>query len=287
MQSVAAEMNLAETAFVSPRDDGIDLRWFTPTVEVDLCGHATLASAHMRSGKQDGFAAGTTARFHTRVDGSPPTSAMASSNSTFRRRRRSGSRFAASLTDAVRAPVQWAGRSRFDLVARLESADAVRRAAPDYALVAALPCRGVIVTAPGDDGVHDFVSRFFGPQSGVDEDPVTGSAHCALAPYWAGIHGRDTLVGFQASPRGGTVRVRLVVIGCAERPRRHGAARGAAHVTTPLDAFGILDLRVGRITRCEPNAKARCRPTVCGSTSDRSACVLRAPSSPSCTPRTT
>ena len=85
----------------------------------------------------------------------------------------------------------------------------MRRAAPDLALVGVLPCRGVIVTAPGDDGVHDFVSRFFGPQSGVDEDPVTGSAHCALAPYWAGVLDRNTLVGFQASPRGGTVRVQL------------------------------------------------------------------------------
>ena len=210
MQLVAAEMNLAETAFVSPRDDGFDLRWFTPTCEVDLCGHATLASAHAlwETGR---LRPGTTARFHTKSgwlradqrDGlieldfpsTPADPAPA---------------FAASLAAAVRAPVEWAGRSRFDLVARLGSADAVRRAAPDYALVGALPCRGVIVTAAGDDGVHDFVSRFFGPQSGVDEDPVTGSAHCALAPYWAGIFGRDTLVGFQASPRGGTVRVRLV-----------------------------------------------------------------------------
>jgi PhzF family phenazine biosynthesis protein len=210
MQSVAAEMNLAETAFVSPRDDGFDLRWFTPTCEVDLCGHATLASAHAlwETGR---LPPGTTARFHTKSgwlradqrDGlieldfpsTPADPAPA---------------FAASVAAAVRAPVEWAGRSRFDLVARLGSADAVRRAAPDYALVGALPCRGVIVTAAGDDGVHDFVSRFFGPQSGVDEDPVTGSAHCALAPYWAGIFGRDALVGFQASPRGGTVRVRLV-----------------------------------------------------------------------------
>lgn len=209
MQSVAAEMNLAETAFVSPRDGGFDLRWFTPTCEVDLCGHATLASAHALWETRR-LRAGTTARFHTKsgwlsaeqrddlieldFPATPADPAPA---------------FATSLAAAVRAPVEWAGRSRFDLVARLGSADAVRRATPDYALVGALPCRGVIVTAPGDDGVHDFVSRFFGPQSGVDEDPVTGSAHCALAPYWAAIFSRDTLVGFQASPRGGTVRVRL------------------------------------------------------------------------------
>jgi PhzF family phenazine biosynthesis protein len=210
MQSVAAEMNLAETAFVSPRGDDFDLRWFTPTCEVDLCGHATLASAHALWETRR-LRAGTTARFHTKsglltaeqrnglieldFPATPADTAPA---------------FATSLAAAVGAPVEWAGRSRFDLVARLASAEAVRRVAPDYGLVGALPCRGVIVTAPGDDGVHDFVSRFFGPQSGVDEDPVTGSAHCALAPYWAGILGRDALVGFQASPRGGTVRVHLV-----------------------------------------------------------------------------
>ena len=209
MQSVAAEMNLAETAFVSPREDGYDLRWFTPTCEVDLCGHATLATAHALWETQR-LPAGTIARFQTKSgwltasqrDGlieldfpaTPPDPAPA---------------FAAGLTAAVRTPVAWAGRSRFDLVARLATADAVRRAEPDLALVGALPCRGVIVTAPGDDGVHDFVSRFFGPQSGVDEDPVTGSAHCALAPYWAGELRRTTLMGFQASPRGGTVRVQL------------------------------------------------------------------------------
>jgi PhzF family phenazine biosynthesis protein len=209
MQLAGAEMNLAETAFVSPREGGYDLRWFTPTCEVDLCGHATLASAHVlwETGR---LAPGDIARFHTRSgwltaaqrDGlieldfpaTPADPAPA---------------FAGSLAEAVRAPVEWAGRSRFDLVARLANADAVRRANPDFARVAVLPCRGVIVTAAGDDGEHDFVSRFFGPQSGIDEDPVTGSAHCALAPYWAGVLGRDTLVGYQASPRGGTVRMQL------------------------------------------------------------------------------
>ncbi len=153
MQSVAAEMNLAETAFVSPREDGYDLRWFTPTCEVDLCGHATLATAHALW-ETKRLPAGVTARFHTKSgwltasqrDGlieldfpaTPPDPAPA---------------FAASLAAAVRAPVEWAGRSRFDLVARLANADTVRRATPDLALVAALPCRGVIITAPGDDGV--------------------------------------------------------------------------------------------------------------------------------------
>ena len=96
------------------------------------------------------------------------------------------------------------------MVARLTDAEAVRIAKPDLARIAALPCRGVIITAAADDGTHDFVSRFFGPQSGVDEDPVTGSAHCVLAPLWGGLLGLDTMRGYQASPRGGTVRVRLV-----------------------------------------------------------------------------
>lgn len=208
MQLVGAEMNLAETAFVSPREGGYDLRWFTPTCEVDLCGHATLASAHVlwETGR---LVPTDIARFHTRsgwltaarrddlIDLDFPATPADPAPA-----------FAASLAEAVGAPVEWAGRSRFDLVARLASADAVRNASPDYARVAALPCRGVIVTAVGDDG-NDFVSRFFGPQSGIDEDPVTGSAHCALAPYWAGILGRNSLIGYQASPRGGTVRVQL------------------------------------------------------------------------------
>ncbi len=209
MLSVAGEMNLAETAFLTPGDGGYNLRWFTPTVEVDLCGHATMASAHVlwETGR---LARGAVARFFTRSGvlmaaqredlielDFPATVPDAAPEST------------AALAAAIGSSVPWAGRSRFDLLARLENAEAVRRATPDLVRVAALPCRGVIITAPGDDGVHDFISRFFGPQSGVDEDPVTGSAHCALAPYWAGILGRKSLTGYQASRRGGTVRVQL------------------------------------------------------------------------------
>lgn len=209
MQAVGAEMNLAETAFVSPRADGYDLRWFTPTCEVDLCGHATLASAHVlwQSGR---LPEATPARFFSRSGwlvatrrgelielDFPATPADAAPA------------FTDGLAAAIRAPVEWAGRSRFDLVARVASAEIVRSLSPDFGLVGVLPARGVIVTAPGDDGKHDFVSRFFGPQSGIDEDPVTGSAHCTLAPYWAEILGRTSMVGFQASRRGGTVRVQV------------------------------------------------------------------------------
>lgn len=208
MQSVAGEMNLAETAFLSPRDDGYDLRWFTPTVEVDLCGHATLASAYVLW-ETARLAAGTTARFHTRSgwlsavqrDGlieldfpALPTTAEPAS--------------ALGLAEALGVPVEWSGRSKGNLLARLRDADTLRRVEPDQNRVGRLPCQGVIITAAGDDG-HDFVSRYFTPQQGIDEDPVTGSAHCSLAPYWAGVLGRDTLQGYQASRRGGTVRVRL------------------------------------------------------------------------------
>ena len=210
MQAVAAEMNLAETAFVHPLEDGFSLRWFTPTVEVDLCGHATLATAHAlwQTGR---LAAGSDARFQTRSgvltatrrDGlieldfpaTPPDPAPA---------------FRDGLADALGIEPTWTGRSIFDLMAVVESAARVRALRPDLGKVESLPARGLIVTAESDDGVHDFISRFFAPQSGVPEDPVTGSAHCALAPYWAGRTGSARLLGYQASLRGGTVRVEVV-----------------------------------------------------------------------------
>jgi predicted PhzF superfamily epimerase YddE/YHI9 len=203
MQSVAAEMSLAETAFLVPAAAGEwDLRWFTPAVEVDLCGHATLASTHIL---------GQPARFHTRsgvlacapaADGwiemdfpalVPTTAAV--DDQLLR---------AVGTTD-----VYTVATSRFDLLVELGSAEAVRTLQPDLGALRALGTRGVIVTAPGDREGIDMVSRFFAPGAGVDEDPVTGSAHCVLAPFWAERTGRTTLVGHQASARGGIVRMRL------------------------------------------------------------------------------
>jgi predicted PhzF superfamily epimerase YddE/YHI9 len=206
MQSVAREMNQAETAFLLKRDDGFGLRWFTPTVEVDLCGHATLASAHfLWSAKK--LKAKETAKFHTksgvltatRADGwilldfpatpaepcEPPPYLLAAFN-------------------AMAAPVF---KSRFDYMIVLEKAAAVRVPNVNFRLLQEIETRGVIITAPSDEPGVDFVSRFFAPAAGVDEDPVTGSAHCALAPYWATRLGKNALVGYQASPRGGIVRV--------------------------------------------------------------------------------
>jgi PhzF family phenazine biosynthesis protein len=207
MRDVAAEMNLSETAFLYPHADGWSLRWLTPAVEVDLCGHATLASAHVLW--SDGhLPPDAEARFHTR--------------SGLLTCRREGDwitmDFPAKPAQAVEAPdgleralgvtPRYVGRSQFDLLVEVDSEAAVRALKPDIGLLASIEARGVIVTAPADADGIDFVSRFFAPRAGVDEDPVTGSAHCVLAPFWAARLGRDELVGFQASRRGGVVRVR-------------------------------------------------------------------------------
>lgn len=214
MQAVAAEMALSETAFCVPRPDGNhDLRWFTPTVEVDLCGHATLATAHVLGGS---------ARFHTRsglltcertaggsagsesaaggpVDGEPAAGAILMD-------------FPADPPDPAPVPsalglpsVRAFARTRADALVELDDAAAVRSLEPDIGALASLGTRGVIVTAAGDRAGVDCVSRFFAPNAGIPEDPVTGSAHCALAVYWGDRLGRERLVGEQASRRGGTV----------------------------------------------------------------------------------
>jgi len=208
MQNVALEMNLSETAYLSRVADGWSLRWFTPAVEVDLCGHATLASAHVLW--EDGhLPADEEARFHTRSgvltarrDGEWITMDFPSIPVQH-------SVSAPDLARAIGAEPLYAGVSEFDWLVEVESERVVRGLAPDLALLATLPARGIIVTAPSSAAGVDFVSRWFGPRVGVDEDPVTGSAHCVLAPYWAEKLGRDELVGYQASRRGGTVRVRV------------------------------------------------------------------------------
>lgn len=209
MQAVAREMNLAETAFLLRRDNGYGLRWFTPTAEVDLCGHATLASAHALW-EQGLLAPAEPARFHTR--------------SGLLTCRREGAwitmDFPSTPAHAVTPPADLAallgatplsvGRSPFDLLVELPDAAAVRTLRPDLTRVAQVDARGIIVTAPGDEPAYDFVSRFFAPQVGVPEDPVTGSAHCCLGPFWGERLGKTELVGYQASARGGVVRVALV-----------------------------------------------------------------------------
>ncbi len=208
MQDVAGEMNLSETAFVAPRGDDWDLRWFTPTTEVDLCGHATLASAHVLW--QDGLlAAGAAARFHTRSGLLTARRAGEWIEMDFPAEPPVAAEPVSGLLAALGVTPVAVARNRLDWLVEVAAADAVRTLAPDFAHLARVPGRGVIVTARADVPGYDFVSRFFGPAVGVDEDPATGSAHCGLAPYWNAKLGRTEMTGLQVSPRGGVVRVRL------------------------------------------------------------------------------
>ena len=209
MQVVAAEMNVAETAFLVRRTDGAyDLRWFTPTVEVDLCGHATLASAHILW-EEKHLAPGDGAHFHTK---SGPLRAWRDGQAIrmdFPSEPPAAEDPPPTLVEAVGASFTYAGRNRMDWLVELADEAAVRAVRPALRPLAELGVRGVIVTARSATPERDFVSRFFAPAAGVDEDPVTGSAHCALAPYWAAKLGRPGLVGYQASARGGTVQCTL------------------------------------------------------------------------------
>ena len=208
MQAVAAEMNLSETAFLVPGAEAWGLRWFTPAIEVQLCGHATLASAHVlwESGR---LPATATARFHT---ASGLLTAARRGNEIeldFPAKPVEASPAPAGLAGALGAEPRYVGRSAFDYLVELASAEAVRELRPNFAALAGLPVRGVIVTAASDRPESDFISRFFAPGAGVNEDPVTGSAHCTLAPFWGARLGRAEMVGWQASARGGRVRVTL------------------------------------------------------------------------------
>jgi PhzF family phenazine biosynthesis protein len=210
MQAVAAEMNLSETAFVHRDGPGWALRWFTPVTEVDLCGHATLAAAQVL---WDTGAASGPVRFDTRsgaLHAVPDDGDGVLDFPALPPKPADDERWAGPLASAIGVTPLWVGYSSTDALIRLRSPDEVRRAAPDLSRLRALPLRGAIITAAGDvdGGPADFVSRFFAPAVGIDEDPVTGSAHCVLAPYWAAELGRDRLLGHQISARGGWVGVR-------------------------------------------------------------------------------
>jgi PhzF family phenazine biosynthesis protein len=210
MQRVAAEMNQAETAFVAPRSDGgFDLRWFTPTREVDLCGHATLASAHLLW--EDGaLAADAPARFATR--GGWLTCRRAGDAITMdfpAHPPRGATPPVDDLADRLGARLLWVGTDGADWLVELDDAATVRDLAPDLRRLGEIDARAIIVTAASDDRVHDFVSRCFAPAVGIDEDPVTGSAHCVLGPFWGRRLGKAEMLGWQASRRGGAVGVGL------------------------------------------------------------------------------
>ena len=220
MQLVAREMNLAETAFLYRRGDGFSLRWFTPSVEVDLCGHATLASAHVLW--EEGYLpVAQQALFHTRSGvltadrrgrwiemDFPATPAQAVAKTP------------KELTKGLGVELKYVGQSQFDYLVEVDSEETLRALKPDLTMLAKLPVRGVIVTSRSTAEEFDFVSRFFAPQSGVPEDPVTGSAHCTLGPFWGERLGKKEMRAYQASERGGVVWVRTE----AERVMLRGQA---------------------------------------------------------------
>jgi PhzF family phenazine biosynthesis protein len=206
MQDVAKEMNLSETAFLLHHPDGFGLRWFTPAVEVALCGHATLASAHALWEER---VLETDARFHT-LSGL----LTASRNGDlieldFPAKAEEPAIVPPALIDALGVMPVYVGKNQFDYLIEVETEHALRALNPDHAQLRTIPVRGVIVTSRSSDPRYDFVSRFFAPGSGVDEDPVTGSAHCALTPYWSKKLGKTEMTAYQASARGGVVHVRL------------------------------------------------------------------------------
>jgi predicted PhzF superfamily epimerase YddE/YHI9 len=209
MQSVAAEMNLSETAFLVPRTDGFDLRWFTPTVEVNLCGHATLASAHVLW-ESERLRSDQTARFHTKSGWLLADRVGDAIEMDFPAQPARQCNPPPDLLPSLNLQAEFVGHNGTDFLVVASSAAAVRGANPDHARLCSLKVRGVIVTAASDDKNYDFVSRFFAPGAGVPEDPVTGSAHCCVGPYWAERLGKPNLIGFQASRRTGIVRVRCL-----------------------------------------------------------------------------
>jgi PhzF family phenazine biosynthesis protein len=216
MQALAAEMNHSETAFVDlstlATTGEIGLRWFTPTVEVDICGHATLAAAHvlLEQGLATAPLAFRTASGVLRADRAGRDAIALDFPIDVPVAGMPDGYFADEFADALGASVIAVARCRYDVLVEVSEAAEVRELEPDLAVLRAATGRGVIVTAAAD-GVEDadFVSRFFAPAVGIDEDPVTGSAHCCLAPYWAERLGKPSLVGAQLSRRGGTVGVEV------------------------------------------------------------------------------
>lgn len=210
MQNVAHEMNLSETAFLvqRPEGDGYDLRWFTPAAEVDLCGHATLASAHTLW-ETCLLAETEAARFHTRSGLLTCTCSNGWINMNFPATPEQPIATPEGLADALGTEVRYIAASQFDYLVEVDSEETLRRLQPDFPRLQKLTVRGVIVTSRSDTKEYDFISRFFAPSVGINEDPVTGSAHCCLAPYWGRKLGKAAMTAFQASARGGVVRVLL------------------------------------------------------------------------------
>jgi PhzF family phenazine biosynthesis protein len=209
MQSVAAEMNLSETAFIHPRPDGFGLRWFTPVTEVNLCGHATLATSHVLF-ETKRLAPEDTAIFHT------PSGILKARQINdwieldFPARGLEPIPEPAGLTEALGVHPLFLAKEKEDFLALVEDEATVRSLTPDFPALKQVDVRGIAVTARASTPGVDFVSRFFCPQVGINEDPVTGSAHCYLTPYWAERLGKTSLHALQVSSRGGELKLELV-----------------------------------------------------------------------------
>ncbi|MBX9254713.1 PhzF family phenazine biosynthesis protein [Desmonostoc muscorum CCALA 125] len=207
MQNVAQEMNLSETAFLVKQDNGFNLRWFTPTVEVPLCGHATLASAHVLW-SEGHLLSDEVARFHTKSGLLVAKLQGEWIELDFPVNHSKATIAPPELSQALGVPYKAVFQNSLGYLVELESEKSVRQIQPNFQLLKTLPVADVIVTSTADtDSEYDFVSRFFAPGLGINEDPVTGAAHCCLAAYWRDRLHKDQFLAYQASSRGGVVKV--------------------------------------------------------------------------------
>ncbi|MCX7921659.1 MAG: PhzF family phenazine biosynthesis protein [Clostridia bacterium] len=208
MQAIAREMNLSETAFLYKQDDGYNLRWFTPNVEVDLCGHATLASAHILW--EEGYLGRSEqAKFYTRSGLLTADLKEGWIELNFPSEIGFTAQIPEVLLEALGVEAKSVSKNRFDYLVEVESEEVIRRIKPDFSNLKQVQTRGIIVTSKSSNVEYDFVSRFFAPAVGIDEDPVTGSAHCYLGPFWAEKLSKNEMIGYQVSERGGVVKVRV------------------------------------------------------------------------------
>ena len=208
LQAVAADMNLSETAFLVKNADGFDLRWLTPKVEVDLCGHATLASAHILF--EQGAADADEIRFSTKSGILKAMRRAEAIELDFPLKPEVEAQAPPGLLEALGISARYVGRNQFDYLVEVDSEATLRAIAPDFKRLANKSARGIIVTSRSANPQFDFVSRFFAPGAGIDEDPVTGSAHCCLGDFWQKRLGKTEFRAFQASTRGGVVKVRVM-----------------------------------------------------------------------------
>src|SRR5438552_1769369 len=208
MQSVAAEMNLSETAYLYRLADGFSLRWFTPTIEVNLCGHARLASAHVLW-ERSYLKPGVQAHFHTRSGLLTADRRDGWIELDFPAVREQRVEVPPGLAAVLGITPRYVGKNKFDYLVETESEESLRSARPDRTALKKLPVRGIILTSRSSQPGFDFVSRFFAPGSGIDEDPATGSSHCCLGPFWKDRLDKTEFLAYQASARGGVLRVRV------------------------------------------------------------------------------